>query len=94
MDNDSQKKIKNKFNNYIIFTSIKLLNFFGFKYNIPNSQLVPKNHLDKYIEYQLYLQKEKEKKQFNNYRYELNSYHLKKFDKFDKFNKFDKNIKI
>jgi hypothetical protein len=58
---DLKKKFKNEFDNYLIFTSIKLLNLFGFKYCLPKVPKNPKNHLVKYIEYQTYLQKEKEK---------------------------------
>jgi hypothetical protein len=68
-NNNSSIKFKNEFNNYLIFTSIKLLNLFGFNYHLPK---VPKNHLVKYIEYQIYLQKEKEKKLQTNYFIEQN----------------------
>lgn len=73
MDNNLQKKIKNKFNDYLTFVSIKLLNLFGYKYNL---QKVPKNHLSKYIEYQIYLQKEQEKKTIEKYNIKPNKYYL------------------
>lgn len=79
---DTPKKFKNEFNyqfnNYLILTSIGLLNLFGFKYYLPTESMVPKNHLDKYIEYQLFLQKEKGKKQMKNYFNEINKSNLKK----------------
>ncbi len=39
------------------FITIRVLNFFGYKYTIP---IKPKNHLVKYIEYQTYLKNQKE----------------------------------
>ena len=70
-NNNSSIKFKNEFNNYLIFTSIKLLNLFGFKYHLPK---VPKNHLVKYIEYQIYLQKKQQN--ILNYHTAMNKYHI------------------
>lgn len=73
MNYNLQQKNKNEFNNYLILTSIKLLNLCGFKYYLPK---VPKNHLVKYIEYQMYLQKELEKKNISNYYTSKNKYYM------------------
>jgi hypothetical protein len=62
-NNDSlQDILKNKINykNLICIITIKVLNFFGYKYTIPKVPKVPKNHLNKYIEYQIYLKNKKE----------------------------------
>jgi len=87
--NDLKKKFKNKFNNYLIFTSIKLLNLFGFKYYLPKVPKDPKNHLVKYIEYQTYLQKEQEKKKILNYYKTSNKYYMDNI----KTNIFDNDLK-
>lgn len=70
-----KKKVKNEFDNLIILASIKLLNLFGFKCYLPKIQKFPKNNLVKYIEYQMYLQKEQEKKINLNYYPEIKKYY-------------------
>ncbi len=44
------------------FITIRVLNFFGYKYTIP---IKPKNHLVKYIEYQTYLKNQNLKNNFH-----------------------------